>query len=299
MNNLRVLITGGNSPTAKTFIEKYSGAFPIAIGVREDIDTNQLGADRIEKFQVLLNDPFSITSAIEQFKPTHVIHAASQTLKDLQLKPLKNSENESFNSALVKAAVSSGCKNIIFTSSASIYGTLRIKQLSEIDSASPETENGVNKLLIETNLEHLANKYQMNVISLRIFNLFGPGLNNSLINKLVNSSPTSPVNFINQSNFVRDYIHVEDLAGILFAAINSANIEGRFFRLVNAGTGIPTKNTELLNILRESGSVYIQNTLTDFNTSSVADISRLRDELLYVPKISVNEGILRLRSFVA
>lgn len=299
MNNLRVLITGGNSPTATTFISKHADIFPIAIGVREDLDSNQFGKDRIEKFQVLLNDPFSISSAIEKFKPTHVIHGASQTLRDLQHQPLRSSQIEKFNSALVNAAVSNGCMKIIFTSSASVYGTRRTKNLSEIDSVSPETENGVNKLFIEKHLELLANQYQLNIISLRIFNLFGPGLNNSLINKLVNSTPISPVNFINQNNFVRDYIHVEDLAGILFAAINAVNMGDRYFRLVNAGSGIPTNNTELLKLIRESGSVNIKHARSEFDSSSVADISRLRDELFFVPKISVNEGILRLRSYVA
>ncbi len=209
-----------------------------------------------------------------------VIHFAGlKAVGESIIKPLKYWDNNLISTInLLKAMNINGCKNIVFSSSATIYGNVNKNLIDENDSFNPMNPYGQTKLSIERLLHDIynSNSKEWNIANLRYFNPIGAhksgligenpiGKPNNIfpiilkvavgtIPKLKifgNDWPTS------DGTGIRDYIHVMDLAeGHLMALDYLLSQNGTIIDL-NLGTGIGTSVLELVDCFQKVNNIKI------------------------------------------
>lgn len=142
----------------------------------------------------------------------------------------------------------SNCKNIIFASSASVYGNKRTK-CSISSKVKPQNIYAKTKHISEQGLKKL-NGY--NVTILRIFNPIGFQFKGNLnganimdnICKSIIYNQTLVVH--NQGKDIRDYVYIGDVIKEIESCINNTG-----FNIRNIGTGIGTTTNELVQMFPE------------------------------------------------
>ena len=122
-----------------------------------------------------------------------------------------------------------GCKNIIYSSSASVYESVKGFRVTESSSVGPKSPYAKTKVMVETILKDFCRTYGMRGISFRYFNPIGadPKMRSgshdkepiSLLGKLVQAARKNTVFEITGNKWntrdgtgIRDYPHVWDLA---------------------------------------------------------------------------------------
>ena len=205
-----------------------------SLGRRENIDPK---VDEIIKGDLLNKDDLK-KAFIKKFDA--VIHfAAWKAAGESMIKPQKYSENNITGTInLMNQMVESNVKNIVFSSSAAVYGVPQYLPIDENHPLDPTNYYGYTKLCIEQNLEWYSKLLKINYSALRYFNATGYDINCKITGKEINPANLSPIvmevasgeregmdvygdNYDTEDGTcVRDYIHVTDLADAHLKAMN-------------------------------------------------------------------------------
>ena len=224
-------------------------------------------------------------SADALFKKYHidaVIHfAAFKAVGESVADPLKYYGNnlESFVN-VINAARHNGCSNILFSSSATVYGEtdkLPVTEQSERQSAT--SPYGNTKQICEDILRDCVKAYEgLHGIALRYFNPIGAHPS-ALIGELPRGVPANLVPFITQTAIgkreclsifgddyptpdgtcLRDYIDIVDLAKAHVAAVTRM-VEGKMlkaYEIFNVGTGKPVSVMELVKTFEKVNNLKL------------------------------------------
>lgn len=201
---------------------------------------------------------------------TAVIHFAGlKAVGESVAKPLWYYQNNVAGTLnLLDAMTNAQVKNLIFSSSATVYGDPEALPIVESSPRSATNPYGQSKLMIEYMLEDLAkadNHWQL--ISLRYFNPIGAH-HTGTIGENPNGIPNNLMPYVSQvavgklpqlsvfgndydtvdGTGVRDYIHVVDLAKGHVAALQYLQHQTQLgFEPINLGTGKGTSVLELVN----------------------------------------------------
>jgi UDP-glucose 4-epimerase len=193
-----------------------------------------------------------------QFKPDAVIHFAGlKAVGESVAEPARYYDvNVGGTATLLGAMERADCSNIVFSSSATVYGGPQYLPCDENHPLSPINPYGRTKPMGENLLQDWSNAKQgRHAVALRYFNPVGADAS-GLIGEDPNGIPNNLMPFISQvavgrreclqvfdddygtidGTGVRDYIHVVDLAQAHVAAVEQINnLEP--FEAVNIGTG--------------------------------------------------------------
>ena len=244
-----------------------------------------------------------------------VIHFAGlKAVGESVVKPIEYYDNNVGGTVkLLEAMRDAGCKNIIFSSSATVYGTPTELPLTE-DMPKGEATNpyGRTKSIIEDILADTQKAYpDMNVILLRYFNPIGAhasgtmgedpaGIPNNLmpyitqvaVGKLEQLGVFGDDYDTPDGSGVRDYIHVVDLASGHVAALKAVKPEGGL-HIYNLGTGRGTSVLELLHAFEEATGVAVPYAIKPRRAGDVAacyaDCSKAARELGWKAKYGIAE----------
>ena len=201
---------------------------------------------------------------------TAVIHFAGlKAVGESVAKPLWYYQNNVAGTLnLLDAMTNAQVKNLIFSSSATVYGDPEALPIVESSPRSATNPYGQSKLMIEYILEDLAKSdNQWQLISLRYFNPIG-AYHTGTIGENPNGIPNNLMPYVSQvavgklpqlsvfgndydtvdGTGVRDYIHVVDLAKGHVAALQYLEHQTELgFEPINLGTGKGTSVLELVN----------------------------------------------------
>ena len=201
---------------------------------------------------------------------TAVIHFAGlKAVGESVAKPLWYYQNNVAGTLnLLDAMTSAQVKNLIFSSSATVYGDPEALPIVESSPRSATNPYGQSKLMIEYMLEDLAKAdSHWQLISLRYFNPIGAH-HTGTIGENPNGIPNNLMPYVSQvavgklpqlsvfgndydtvdGTGVRDYIHVVDLAKGHVAALQYLEHQTELgFEPINLGTGKGTSVLELVN----------------------------------------------------
>ena len=185
---------------------------------------------------------------------------------------------------LMKISAKSGIKKIYFASSGgAIYGDQGKPIYSEENPTFPQSPYAIGKEAIEGYLRYFQAVHNLESISLRISNPYGPGqrvgkpqgLIPVAIQKILSHQPLVK---LGDGNSVRDYIHVDDLMNMLLLLVEGTPNHSTY----NLGSGTGTTVNQILSAIEEvSGDSFIVTELPappTFVDSVVLDISRFSDE---------------------
>lgn len=250
-------------------------------------------------------------------KPDAVIHFAGlKAVGESVEQPLRYYENNLGSTlTLVRVMEEFGVKNIVFSSSATVYGDVENPPLRE-DAALPNhaaCPYGTTKLMIEQILKDYAAAHEdFNAVLLRYFNPVGAhesgrigedpaGIPNNLAPYIMqtvvgkrdklhvfgNDYPTP------DGTCIRDYIHVVDLAEGHAAAVKLFEKDGCGLRIYNLGTGKGYSVMEVLKAFSEAAGQEIPYVIDGRRDGdlpeSYADCSKAKEELGWVAKKSLQD----------
>tara|TARA_B100000212_G_scaffold250450_1_gene191646 strand:+ start:31 stop:1089 length:1059 start_codon:yes stop_codon:yes gene_type:complete len=245
-----------------------------------------------------------------------VIHLAGlKSVADSILNPISYWENNVLGTInLLKIMEKYNCRNIVFSSSATVYKANSDKLLNENDICKPINPYGHTKLTIEGILCDLYNSkpFEWKIASLRYFNPVGAHESG-----LIGEDPSGKPNNIypqitkvaigeideikifgsdwptNDGTGVRDYIHVMDLAEGHLSALNYLFKEKPQILTMNLGTGKGTSVLELIKTFENINNVKIPHSFVNRrsgdNAFVVADNSLAKNILNWSPIRNIEE----------
>lgn len=165
---------------------------------------------------------------------------------------------------LLHAMHEAGVERFIFSSSAAVYGSPNYLPIDESHPTNPENYYGHTKLAIEDNLSWFARLTDLRYASLRYFNATGYDLDRRVTVRERNAANLCPLVMEVASGMrselkvfgndyptadgtcVRDYIHVNDLAGAHIAAMDHL-LAGHDSMVVNLGAETGSSVLEMIH----------------------------------------------------
>jgi UDP-glucose 4-epimerase len=257
-----------------------------------------------------------VSAMIKAHDVESIIHfAASIVVPDSVSDPLSYYLNNTVNSrAMIDAAVKGGVKNIIFSSTAAVYGTPERMPISEDDRMNPESPYGMSKLMTEIMLRHASEAHGLKHVILRYFNVAGAdprqrtGQSSERATHLIKVAAEAVTGkrggmsvfgtdyATPDGTCLRDYIHVSDLARAHSAALDylrGGGANGTF----NCGYGHGFSVFEVIDMVKKvSGKdfpVEIAPRRAGDPAGLVADNKRIRSTLNWKPQLDDLETIVR------
>ncbi len=233
-------------------------------------------------------------------------------------KPLKYYDNNLNTSiSILKIMKKFNIKNLIFSSSATVYGNVSKNPISE-SSLIQEATNpyGDTKIIIEKIIKSVYNSPQnLKAISLRYFNPIGAhpsgligeqpnGIPNNLlpyILKVANKELDFLTIFGNDYNTpdgtcIRDFIHVVDLASAHISALNFLlKKENNFYDVFNVGTSKGTSVLELVQKFEKVNNIKIPYKIGKRRDGDIetcyADNHKITKTLKWKPQFTVEDAL--------
>lgn len=284
---MNILVTGGAGYIGShTLIELYNVGHTAVVvdnlsnSSKESLKrVAQITGTEIPFYQVDIRDKAGLEQVLEKHQCDACIHFAGlKAVGESVSKPLEYYENN-INGTLVLVDVLRryNCKNIIFSSSATVYGTPAIIPITE-DCPKGECTNpyGWTKSMLEqvlTDMQKADNSW--NVVLLRYFNPIGAH-KSGLIGENPNGIPNNLMPYITQvavgkrdelgvfgndydthdGTGVRDYIHVVDLARGHVKALQAIQ-NGCGLGLYNLGTGQGYSVLDVVNAFEKVNGVKV------------------------------------------
>lgn len=201
----------------------------------------------------------------------------------------KSNVDGTFN--VVEAARLKGVKKIVYAASSSCYGIPDLYPTPETAQLRPQYPYALTKLLGEQLLLHWGQVYKLPVVSLRLFNVYGPRSRTSgtygavfgvfLAQKL----GKKPFTVVGDGSQTRDFVYVSDVANAFFMAANSDCQQ----EVMNVGSGSTYSVNRLVELLKGDVS-YIPKRPGEPDRT-FADSSKIKKLLGWSPKISFEQGV--------
>ena len=226
-----------------------------------------------------------------------VVHlAASSIIKFSYENPLSYFENNLLNGIkLLEVMRYNNVKKIINSSTAAVYGNPKKVPVQENDQKKPLNTYGASKLAFEEALRAYYHAYGIESVSLRYFNAFGPRDEQKPATRAVPMwikavIADKPVEMYWGGKQKRDYIFVKDIAQ---AHIDVLNVRGLHYYNIGSGNGVVMKNIAktIEKIAGRKLQTIDKGERKGDPAKLVADISRIKKEVGWEPKISLEEGL--------
>jgi UDP-glucose 4-epimerase len=234
-------------------------------GVRENIP------DNVPLVVANILETNRVEEALREHQIRGVIHlAAKKAAGESMERPLHYYEQNVIGThSLLTAMARANVTNVMFSSSAAVYGEAGLELVNEESPTVPQSPYGESKLVSEWMIRDQARATGLAYISLRYFNVAGAGSPElgdrgafNLIPMVLSAltSGKTPKVFgadypTRDGSCIRDYIHVADLANAHAQAV--AHLESRHGtgtqtqRVYNVGTGEGTTVFEVMDTIRE------------------------------------------------
>ena len=282
------------------------------------------GREDIPFYQIDCCDYASVTKLFDENSIDAVIHfAAFKAVGESVAEPIMYYRNNlvSFLNVLEAAKTHGGC-NVLFSSSATVYGEAEVLPVTEqtprLPATSPygNTKQMCEDILRDVVLATAAAEGPVKGIALRYFNPIGAHPS-ALIGELPRGVPNNLVPFITQTAIgkreclsifgndydtedgtcLRDYIDIVDLAKAHVAAV-SRMLEGRMkedYEIFNVGTGHPVSVYELVTTFEKVNGVKLNYKFAPRRPGDVvaiwADTQLANDELGWKAERSVEDTL--------
>ena len=296
----KVLVTGGMGYIGShTVVQLYeSGYEPIIVD--NLVNSKPEVLNRIEKitgkrplfYEYDVRDEANLSKIFEEHDIFAVIHFAGlkSVGESVQKPQLYFDNNIGSTEVLLRVMEKYGCKNLVFSSSATVYGNPDRVPIYEEDKLGPTTNPyGETKLRIEYLLKDVAkNDKTWNIVLLRYFNPIGAH-KSGLMGEDPQGIPNNLMPYITQvavgklkqlnvfgddydtpdGTGVRDYIHVDDLAHGHILALKKIE-EKPGLLIYNLGTGKGTSVLELVHAFEEANNIKINYTIAPRRPGDIA-----------------------------
>ena len=278
----KILVTGGAGFIGShTCVELLEAGYEVVI-VDNFSNSKPEALNRIKKitgkdfafYEADLLDLAALEKIFEENKIDAVIHFAGlKAVGESVQKPVEYYHNNITGTLmLIKAMRKYGCKKIVFSSSATVYGPVNKAPYTEDMPTSATNPYGYTKVMIEQILRDVyVSDNDWSVSLLRYFNPIGAH-KSGLIGEDPNGIPNNLMPYISRvaigklpqltvfggdydtkdGTCIRDYIHVVDLAKAHLCALNKLKADPHSIDAYNIGTGIGYSVLDIINAFEDA-----------------------------------------------
>ncbi len=231
------------------------------------LSSNFLKNKKLVKKHIIDNNIFIINSFYPLFKilsnKTNNVSMTRQSIGFILkfLKAIKNKKD-------IKIIYSSTC-------------AVKNFETDQFDSRSVYTSQ---KVLCEQVLKEYCDKYKINLVVTRLFNLFGGHDRASIIFKILSATQKSPIIINNGGNSKRDFIHVKDVA-LIYKKLIKSNFSG----YIDVGTGKSVAIKKLINL--KNKKFFLNKNKIFEKKTSVANVNLLKKVVDIKKFIKVEEFV--------
>lgn len=217
-----------------------------------------------------LSETLLLNEVLYTFRPEAVIHfAASIQVEESVREPLKYyMNNVSHTLNLLEAMKFAGTRNLIFSSSAAVYGIPDKVPVDETADLKPINPYGTTKLMVERILQDMSAAHDFQYIALRYFNVAGADTDGHigqayakpthLITRALKAAKGESAGLSIFGNdyptpdgtCIRDYIHVDDIARAHVQALEYLLDTGKS-EAMNCGYGHGFSVREVVSTVRK------------------------------------------------
>ena len=181
---------------------------------------------------------------------------------------------------LLKSAVKNNVGKVVFSSSSAVYGQNEFLPLKESYPLMPTSPYGVSKASCEFYLKSFYDSYGLNYISLRYFNVFGPGQDKnsqyaSVIPNFISSLlQNERAEIYGDGEQTRDFVFIDEVV-----KANILACESDFNGIINIASGKKLSINSLYEIVKKAlnsdlDPIYLPERQGDIK-HSLADISNM------------------------
>jgi len=254
-----------------------------------------------------VRDPNSARGAVRGVDVVFHLAALPSVARSVRDPASSHEVNAGGTLTMLEAARAEGCRRFVYASSSSVYGDTPILPKHEEMPVSPRSPYAASKLAGEAYCRAYARSYDLETVSLRFFNVFGPRQDPASEYAAVIPRFTTrmlagerPVVFGDGSQS-RDFTHVANaVSACLLAASAPSDASGEAF---NVGCGSRTSLLELVELLatilgRATGVDFAEPRPGDVAHSEAA-VDRARAFLGYLPVIGVRDGLTDVAEWFA
>tara|TARA_B100000131_G_scaffold87687_1_gene84539 strand:- start:21517 stop:22455 length:939 start_codon:yes stop_codon:yes gene_type:complete len=299
----KLLVTGGLGFIGSNLVKKLSEMELDVVVVdnrsssREDANEVEMSLPEVEFINACYTDE-SLIRRIKEKEFDTVFHVAAIPRVSYSVEnPTVTTDNNVAKTVKLMEACAGNIRRFVFSSSSSVYGGADILPTPNSHSKSPKSPYAWQKSCIEDLIEVFCNLYEFDAVSLRYFNVFGPGQFGgsayaTAISAWCHAIKTGGVlRKDGTGEQSRDMCYVDNVVNANILAMNSKKqFLGQKF---NVACGDRTSNNQILDALTERfGKLSINN--VPFRKGDVmhtqADISQTTAELGYTPSVRFWEG---------
>lgn len=327
--NKTILVTGGlgyiGSHTVVALVE--SGYDVIII---DDLSNSHLSvsdsikklvdSDKVSTLVGNINAPKGKNNmfyALEHYDIDAVIHfAAFKSVSESVKHPLKYYDNNvSGLITLLNKMEEVGVKDIIFSSSCTVYGDVKTPLVNEHHPLNPMSTYGHTKKMCEDILIDLDDRF--NSVILRYFNPIGchdsgllsdtpKGRPENLMPNIIDVIKGDSDHLLifgddyntKDGTAERDYIDVNDLASAHIQALDSLD---KGHKIINIGTGTSLSVMDIVNAFESLGK-HIPYKITDRREGDIeaicCDVLKMRDEFAWLPRRSLKQSLESILNYL-
>lgn len=187
-------------------------------------------------------------------------------------------------------------ERVVVASSAAVYGTPTTSPTSEDAELAPVNPYGASKAASDLYCQAFEENHGTEVVSLRYFNVYGPRQISSQYSGVISIFAKRllrrlPLPIFGDGLQSRDFVFVKDVVDATMLALEKP-LRSRVF---NIGTGTETTILNLARIMREavglSSDLRFHPPRIGDSRGGMADISKARDELGFIPTTSLRDGL--------
>lgn len=260
------LVTGGAGYIGSHVLDAFAQAGVDTIALDSlDSGHREFVPDGVPFIHASILDTDVVQRALVDHKVTGVVHLAGYKYAGESVKHplLAYEQNVTGTALLLKAMEGAGVGNIVFSSSAAVYGTPPDSFVTERTPTVPESPYGESKLIGEWLIRDQGRARGLNGTALRYFNVVGsgrPGLYDASPHNLFPlvfaalAEGKTPKIFgadydTPDGTCVRDYIHVSDLAQAHVAAAQALENRAPLEAVYNLGSGTGVSVRQIMDTM--------------------------------------------------
>lgn len=292
-----VLVTGGLGFIGSHLVERLLGEGSSVTVIDNSSTGRRANLRAVEGRGALRVVPADVAEPLAPFEGIHTVFhlaALADIVPSIQRPTDYYRSNVTGTVSVLEACRAGGVRRVVYAASSSCYGIPDAYPTPETAPVRPEYPYALTKYLGEEIALHWGKVYKLGVVSLRLFNVFGPRARTTgtygavfgvfLAQKLAGK----PLTIVGDGTQTRDFTYVDDVVETFLRAAAS-DVSGEVF---NVGSG-GTTPVNTLAALIGGPTVRIPKRPGEPDCT-FADISKIRRALGWSPSVPFEEGVRRL-----
>lgn len=288
-----VLVTGAAGLIGNSVLEQLAGRDDRVVAIDRNAGTHA----EVTILDCDLRDTHRLHAIASETSPDSIIHCGGHSgpmvARDNSYDLV--SVNVIGTANMLELARIRKMRRFIYCSSASVYGSTTSRRVYEDVALHPSTVYGATKLAAEQIVLSYGREHGIDAAALRLAWVYGPNRTTACILRtmIADALAGRPTRIGWGADFYRQYVHANDAAAALIAALDAPSLKQRVYTITGGSYLTLGEIAELVTAALPGADIRLQTGPDpDDDVHHEFDISAARSELGYEPRISLQDGIL-------